>query len=369
MVKTPSDPSVFMKRALKAAEKARGTCSPNPFVGAVIVKNDRIIAEGWTQEYGGDHAEVQALAKAGKKARGADIYVTLEPCSHFGKTPPCTQAIISADISKVFLGILDPNPLVHGKGVLHLQEAGVEVIPGVLAAAVSRQLESHLCRVRNRRPFVIWKAALSLDGKYAAQDGSSRWISGERSREHTHRLRACSDAVITGIGTVLADDPLLTVRLKNTPKQPLRVILDPLLKLPPSSQIARDMHSVPTAIFCARGWENSMQARMLVALGAQIHPVTSKGEKLNLREVLGILYQMGHAMVLLECGSRLASAFFAARLVDKCVIFYAPKLLGGNKAMLAQLDLPDISAALSLKELSFKASGEDLMVTGYPVFD
>lgn len=364
-----SDPQIFMNRALKAAEKARGTCSPNPFVGAVIVKNSSIIAEGWTQKYGGDHAEIQALAKAGEKARGADLYVTLEPCSHFGKTPPCTQAIIAAGISRVFLGILDPNPLVHGKGVLHLQEAGIEVIPGVLATEVTRQLEYHLCRVHNRRPFVIWKAALSLDGKFAAQDGSSRWISGERSREQTQRLRQEADAVLTGIGTVLGDDPLLTVRLKNNLKNPLRVILDPNLKLPPSSQIARGMHSVPTAVFCARGRENTIPAKVLVALGANIYPVTAKGDKLNLKEVLGILYQLGHSLVLLECGSRLASSFFAARLVDKCVIFYGPKLVGGNRAMLTELGLPDISAALALKNLSFKASGEDLQVTGYPAYD
>ncbi|MDD3144457.1 MAG: bifunctional diaminohydroxyphosphoribosylaminopyrimidine deaminase/5-amino-6-(5-phosphoribosylamino)uracil reductase RibD [Candidatus Cloacimonetes bacterium] len=365
----PADPAKFMKRALKAAEKARGTCSPNPFVGAVIVKNGKVIAAGWTQECGGDHAEVQALAKAGKLARGADMYVTLEPCAHFGKTPPCTQAIIAAGIKRVFLGILDPNPLVHGKGVLHLQEAGVEVVPGVLAAEVTRQLESYLCRVHKRRPFVIWKSALSLDGKYAAQDGSSRWISGARSREQVQRLRLEADVVLTGIGTVLCDDPLLTVRLGNSLKQPLRAVLDPFLKTPPASRIARSMLEIPTAIFCARGKENSMRAKILIALGAQIHPVTAIGQILNLKEILGILYQQGHNLVLLECGSKLSSAFFAAGLVDKCYIFSGPKLLGGKKAMLTELGLPDISAALSLKDLTFKASGEDILVTAYPVYD
>lgn len=366
---TPAEQAKWMKRALKAAEKARGTCSPNPFVGAVIVSGGKLVGEGWTQHYGGDHAEVQALAKAGKQARGADMYVTLEPCAHQGKTPPCTQAIIAAGISRVFLGILDPNPLVHGKGVLHLQEAGIEVIPGVLTAEATRQLEYHLCHVRKRRPFVIWKAALSLDGKYAAQDGSSRWISGATSREHTHRLRQEADVVLTGIGTVLCDDPLLNVRLEDALKQPLRAVLDPLLKLPPDSRIARSMHDIPTVIFCARGKEGTMRAKILIALGAKIHPVTAMGEILSLKEVLGILHQLGHCLVLLECGSKLSSAFFAARLVDKCVIFYGPKILGGGKAMLAELALPDISAALALRDISFQASGEDLLVTGYPVYE
>lgn len=358
-----------MKRALRAAEKARGTCSPNPFVGAVIVKDNKLIAEGWTQEYGGDHAEIQALTKAGKQARGADLYVTLEPCAHFGKTPPCTQAIIAAGIKRVFLGILDPNPLVQGKGILALQEAGIELFPGILAEEASRQLEYHLCRVLKHRPFVIWKAALSLDGKYAAQDGSSRWITGPKSRERVHRLRLEADVVLTGIGTVLCDDPLLNVRLKNTLKQPLRAILDPQLKLPLDSQIARSMQSIPTAVFCARGKESSIQAKMLIALGAMIHPVTAIGQALNLKEVMGILQQQGHSLILLECGSKLASAFFAARLVDKCFIFFASKLVGGDKSMLKELSLPDISSAINLRDLSVKTSGEDLLISAYPVYD
>ena len=366
---TPADPASYMKLALKAAEKARGTCSPNPFVGAVIVKDNKVVGEGWTQEYGGPHAEIQALAKAGKQARGADMYVTLEPCAHHGKTPPCTHGIIAAGINRVFLGILDPNPLVNGKGVLHLQEAGIEVVPGVMADEVSRQLEYHLCRVHKRRPFVIWKAALSLDGKYAAQDGSSRWISGKKSREQAHKLRQEADVVLSGIGTVLCDDPLLNVRLPHCWKQPLRAILDPFLKTPPASRIARGMHEFPTAIFCARGRENSMRAKVLIALGGSIHPVTAMGEVLNLKEILGILYQQGHSLVLLECGSKLSSSFFAAGLVDKCFIFYGPKLVGGNLSMLADLSLADISAAIPIRIERFKASGEDLLVTGYPVYD
>jgi diaminohydroxyphosphoribosylaminopyrimidine deaminase/5-amino-6-(5-phosphoribosylamino)uracil reductase len=365
---TRNEHITYMKKAVKAAEKARGTCSPNPFVGAVIVKDGEVLAEGWTQVYGDDHAEIQALKAAGKKARGADMYVTLEPCAHFGKTPPCTQAIIKAGIKRVILGVLDPNPLVTGKGVLHLQEAGVEVIPGVLADEVTRQLEYHFCRISKRRPFVIWKAALSLDGKYAAQDGSSRWISGEKSRQYVHQLRQEADVVLTGIGSVLMDDPLLNVRLPNASKQPLRVVLDPNLILPLDSQIARTIQKYPTTIFCARGKERNARAQALEAIGAVIHPVTAIGEILNLKEILGILHQAGHCLVLLECGSKLSSSFFSAKLVDKCQIFYGAKILGGRKAILAELPIPSLDFAISLKDMSFKALGDDLLVTGYPCY-
>lgn len=355
-----------MKRALRVAEKARGTCSPNPFVGAVLVKNGKVIAEGWTQCYGSDHAEVQALKKAGKNARGAELYVTLEPCSHFGKTPPCTQAIIAAGVKRVYVGIEDPNPLV--RGIEELREAGIEVQTGFLAQEISQQLEYHLCRVKQQRPFVIWKAALSLDGKYAAQDLSSRWISNAKARLFTHHLREEADVVLTGIGTVLSDDPQLNVRLPQPKKQPLRAILDPKLLIPPDARILQAQDTTPTCIFCARGKENTAKAKQLSSLGIQLYPVTTAADKLNLREVLGILHNLGHYCVLLECGSKLASSFFAAKLVDKCFIFYGAKILGGDKAILKELPIPNISAAIELKDLSFKVIQDNFLITGYPVF-
>jgi diaminohydroxyphosphoribosylaminopyrimidine deaminase/5-amino-6-(5-phosphoribosylamino)uracil reductase len=178
-----------MRKAIQCAEKARGTCSPNPFVGAVIVKDDKIISCGWTQHYGGDHAEIQALKKAGNEAKGAEIYVTLEPCAHYGKTPPCAEALIKAGISKAFIGITDPNPLVSSKGIKMLEKAGITVELGFMQEEVSRQLEYFLCRINKQRPFVIWKTAMSLDGRVAANDGSSRWITGEQSRK---RCTSCA---------------------------------------------------------------------------------------------------------------------------------------------------------------------------------
>jgi len=357
-----------MKRAQRVAEKAHGVCSPNPFVGAVIVKKGVVISEGWTQEYGSDHAEIQALKKAGAKARGADLYVTLEPCSHYGKTPPCTKAIIAAGIKRVFLGITDPNPLVNGKGILQLQEAGIDVVQGIMETAITKQLECYLCRVQKQRPFVTWKVALSLDGKYSAEDGSSRWISGEKSRAYVHRLRSQTDVVLTGIGTVLGDDPMLNARLRNKCKQPLRAVLDTKLKLPETSQIALTARTYPTAVFCAKGCEKTQKAVKLREMGITIHPVKAVGDNLDLREVLNILHQQGCYSILLECGSKLASSFFAEELVDKCHFFYGAKILGGSKSVLSELAISTISSAIHLRDVSYKRFDEDLLISGYPVF-
>ncbi|NLW18555.1 MAG: bifunctional diaminohydroxyphosphoribosylaminopyrimidine deaminase/5-amino-6-(5-phosphoribosylamino)uracil reductase RibD [Candidatus Cloacimonetes bacterium] len=364
----PAEAQVYMKRALRLAERARGLCSPNPFVGAVIVKNGELLGEGWTQVYGSDHAEVQALKKAGPKAQGADMYVSLEPCSHQGKTPPCTRAIIKAGIKRVYVGILDPNPLVNGRGIKQLRDAGIEVMTGLLAPKIEVQLESYLCRVLKQRPFVVWKSALSVDGKYAAQDGSSRWISGELSRKKVHRLREASDVVLTGIGTVLADDPMLNVRLSKPRHQPLRAVLDPELKLPPDSRLAQSASQYPTAVFCLDGLESSSQASVLKNLGIQIHPTAATDDGLDLHEVLDILFKLGHNQVLLESGSKLASAFFERKLVDKIHVFLAPKLIGGSRSILSELDLPNISQAISLQNPIWKRSGDDFELIAYPDF-
>ncbi len=365
---TNPDHQKYMKLALRTAEKGRGGCAPNPFVGAVIVKDGQVIATGWTQHCGGDHAEVQALKKAGSQARGADLYVTLEPCSHHGKTPPCAKAVIAAGIRRVFAGVSDPNPLVAGKGFALLAEAGIEVQTGFLETEIRRQLEYHLCRIEKKRPFVIWKAALSLDGKYAAQDGSSQWITNERSRRQVHRLREEADAVLTGIGTVLADDPLLNVRLPRPKKQPLRVVLDPGLDIDPHSKLIQSSEISPILLFCARGRYESPQASKLAALGAEIIPVAAKGDELDLKDILAVLHARGCYCVLLECGSRLASAFFSARLVDKCIIFYGPLLLGGQRSVLSELPLASLSQALQLRDPCYKRLGDDWQVSGYPVF-
>jgi diaminohydroxyphosphoribosylaminopyrimidine deaminase/5-amino-6-(5-phosphoribosylamino)uracil reductase len=368
------DHQSFMNLAVKTAEKARGTCSPNPFVGAVIVKNGRVLARGWTQSYGNDHAEVHALKQAGEQARGADIYVTLEPCSHYGKTPPCTEAIIAAGLRNVFFGIPDPNPLVNqnspagteSPGILSLRRAGIGVHQGLLKEKISRQLESYLCRIGKRRPFVTWKAALSLDGKYAARDGSSRWITSERARRHVHLLRQGMDAVLTGIGTVLCDDPRLSVRLPRPRRQPVRVILDPHLDLPLGSHIASTLHQQRTLVLHLPEAGNDGKRGELKARGAQLFPIPGSADRLDLDKALALLYEQGFSSLMLECGSLLSSSFFAAKLVDKCLIYYGSRILGGPLAMLSELPLPDISAAILLRDTGISRFGGDFLLTSYP---
>lgn len=365
---TAPEQLAFFQRALKAAEKARGSCAPNPFVGAVVVRDGAVLTEGWSQPYGGAHAEVEAMRKAGSKARGSDLYVTLEPCAHYGKTPPCTEAIIAAGIRRVFFGLEDPNPQVNGRGAAQLELAGIEVQGGFLSADVSRQLEYYLCRVLKERPFVIWKAALSLDGRYAARDGSSRWITSELSRRKVHRLRQEADVVLTGCNTVLCDDPMLNVRLPKTRKQPVRAVLDPQLRVPVSSRIVQTAGEYPTWFFCSDGIIKSAAAHKLTEAGVKVIPVPGDAQELDLTAVLDVFHAAGYYCVLLECGSSLASSFFAARLVDKCVIFYGPKLLGNGKPILSGLPIPNICAAIDLENISVSRSGSDIQVTGYPVW-
>ncbi len=356
-----------MLRAIRVAEKSRGLCSPNPFVGAIIVKNERIIAEGSTKAYGYDHAEVSALKMAGKAAKGAEMYVTLEPCSHYGKTPPCAHAIVKAGIQRVYIGIKDPNPLVCGKGIEILENNGIHTETGFFATKIEQQLEYYLCRILKQRPFVIWKAALSLDGKYAAQDGSSRWISNEASRKYVHKLRQEVDAVLTGVQTVLCDDPLLTVRLKHPKRQALRVVLDPLLQIPLDSKLVQTASEYPTALFYRADIAPDPKMESLVGHQVRLYKVAGSGNSLQLNEVLKTLHSSGIYSILLECGSTLSEAFFNEALVDKCLIFYGSMLLGGDKSMLLNLPIENIKDAITFGSTRFKTIGDGFLVEGYPM--
>jgi len=357
-----------MRKAIQAAEKARGKCSPNPFVGAVIVKQDKIIATGWTQSYGSDHAEVQAIKKAGKASVDADMYVTLEPCSHYGKTPPCALAIIAAGIKRVFMGCTDPNPLVAGKGIKLLQDAGIEVQQGFLEAEITRQLEYHICYTTLHRPFVTLKTALSLDGKYAAEDGSSRWISSDAARLYTHKLRSQNDVILTGIQTILIDNPLLNVRLKGKQKQPLRVVLDTKLLLPLDSAFATSMPDCPSLIFCDALLANSPQAIRLNEMGASIKGLGLTNGHFDLLILLQHLVSLGYYSVLIESGSGLAESFLKAKLIDKCLFFYGAKIVGGSKSPLSKLGRTNIKDAIELQDLQLKRFGGNFLLTGYPIY-
>ena len=354
-----------MARAIAIAEKGRGKCSPNPFVGAVIVKNGNIIGEGWTQGYGKDHAEINALRKAGAEAAGAEIYVTLEPCSHYGKTPPCALALIAAGIKTVYVGIIDPNPLVSGKGIALLEDAGIEVHTGYMQEKINRQLEFFLCRINQQRPFVSWKTALSLDGKYAASDGSSKWITGISARKLVHRLRSEYDVILTGIGTVKADDPMLNNRVYNTHVQPCRVVLDPHLEIDPASKICSTAKDQSSLIYYRKGLKASAKIKALAALGVVTVAVKGAGDSLDLNSVLRDLHERGYYSVLVEAGSKLSSAFFGSGLVDKCYIFLGNMLLGNGRSMLSELPLNNIHAAIRLEHRRFRILGEDILIEGY----
>lgn len=355
-----------MNLALREAEKSRGLCSPNPFVGAIIVADAQIVATGRTQAYGKDHAEIDALKNAGNKAKGATLYVSLEPCCHFGKTPPCTQAIIKAGIKKVVAGICDPNPLVAGKGFQELRSAGIEVITGVCASKIAVQNEAFICYIQKQRPFVTWKTALSLDGKYAAEDGSSRWITNEQSRRLVHQTRAGTDAVLSGIRTVLQDDAMLNARGVRMHKQALRVVLDPFLELDAKTRFAQSAMDFPSLIF--HHSTDQKRVAKLAALGIELIYVQAEGEELDLKEVLQVLYQRKISSILLETGNQLSQSFWQAKLVDKCMIFYGNIVLGGSRSLLGGLNLPSIHDAIALKDIRVWRLGDNALITGYPVF-
>jgi diaminohydroxyphosphoribosylaminopyrimidine deaminase/5-amino-6-(5-phosphoribosylamino)uracil reductase len=361
----------FMRLAMREAEKARGTCAPNPFVGAVIVANKKVISKGHTQSWGCDHAEVQAIKKAGSASVGADIYVTLEPCSHWGKTPPCTEAIITAGIKRVFYGISDPNPLVNpfpnveGPGIISMRKHGIEVYGGWLEFPIRKQLEAWLCRIEKSRPFVTWKIALSMDGKYAAADGTSRWITGVDARQYVHKLRSWSDVIVTGIGTVLADDPMLNARISQKAHQPVRAVLDSYLRIPIQSALVQSAKEYPLYIFHSQGCTDSKIAKLEDA-GAKLFQVPSQAGRLDLGAILNILHDLGYYSVMTECGDILSTALLKASLVDKVMIFLGPKLLGGSKSILTGLERLTIEQALCLEDIAFQKIGSDLLVTAYP---
>lgn len=330
------DSTLYMKRALRLAQ--RGRTSPNPMVGAVVVKEGRVIGEGYHPRAGEPHAEVLALRAAGSLAVGADLYVTLEPCCHQGKTGPCTDAVISAGIRKVYAAMVDPYPEVAGKGIETLRAAGVEVEVGLLESEARELNRGFIKCVTCGRPFVLWKAAMTLDGKIATRTGDSRWISGEASRAYVHRLRAQSDAIVIGIGTVLADDPSLTVRIgnrqgakdaKNARNQPIRIVVDSEGRVPADAKV---LNGEATTVIVTKRSAPEENLDKLWSAGVRILGVRDIDGRIDLGYLLGELGKMGINNVLLEGGGELAASMIASGLVDRGLIFVAPKIAGGRDA-------------------------------------
>jgi diaminohydroxyphosphoribosylaminopyrimidine deaminase/5-amino-6-(5-phosphoribosylamino)uracil reductase len=349
----------YMKRALSLARRARGRTSPNPMVGAVLVKNGRIIAADYHRRAGKPHAEALAIAKAGGAARGATLYVSLEPCCHTGKrTPPCTSAIIEAGIKRVVVAMKDPNPRVAGKGLRKLRSAGTDVSVGILEDEARALNEAYIKHITTGRPFVILKTAMTLDGKIATPTGQSKWITGEKSRRLVHRLRGSVDAIITAVGTVRADNPELTARVRGG-KRPVRVVLDPLLKSPVDSRVFK---CPPDTMVVTKTQGNKLKYLIKTGVG----PILFK-DKLQLKWLMKRLGSMGISSVLIEGGSSLSAHALMEGVVDKVFYFIAPKIIGGKGSYPAVggKTYRPLEKALRLKNMKVRRVGEDILVEGY----
>ena len=361
---TPAD-CEYMARALRLARRGMYTAHPNPRVGCVLVKQGHIIGEGWHRRTGEAHAEVVALEDAGGDAKGATAYVTLEPCSHQGKTPPCTDALIAAGVRHVVAAMTDPNSKISGNGHNALEDAGVSVRTGLLRDAAASLNAGFVTRMQRSRPLVRLKIAASLDGKTAMSNGESQWISGEAARDDVQRLRAASGAVMVGIGTVLADNPSLTVRrddIDNNDMQPLRVVLDSKLKMPASAR----MHGLPgaTAVFCTDDTDRGP----LEEAGASVHLVGVQDDRVDLAAVMNKLADLEINDVLVEAGPTLAGSMLASGLVDELVIYQAPHIMGSEtRAMFTTPDWRTIEQRLQVEIADVRKIGTDLRITARPI--
>ena len=365
-VLTMSKHERYMAHALQLAERGLFTTCPNPRVGCVIVKDDLIVGEGWHQRTGEPHAEINALSAAGEQATGADCYVSLEPCSHFGRTPPCADALINAGIKRVFVAMQDPNPVVAGTGIAKLKAAGIEVTVGILEQQAEAINPGFCQRMRKSRPYVRSKLAMSLDGRTAMASGESKWITGPDARLDVQKMRARSSAILTGIATVLADDPALTVRPKgadwypeNTAvRQPLRIVVDSQLRTPSNAGLFDDKGKVLIATIADKP----------SSLTADIIKLPSKDEKVDLTALMTHLASQGINEVMVEAGPVLNGALLSEQLIDELVIYMAPKLMGNGANGLFHLpEITMMAQNLELDILDISPVGRDWRITAKPI--
>ena len=352
----------MMSRALELTARGRDTATPNPNVGCVIAKEGRIIGEGWHERAGEPHAEAKALAACTESPEGSTVYVTLEPCAHQGRTPPCADALVAARVGRVVAALEDPNPLVHGRGANKLRDAGIRVDVGLMSPQAEEAHRGFLTRMRLGRPWMRIKAAASLDGRTALANGQSQWITSEEARRDVHALRARSCAMLTGIGTVLADDPELTVRHVPAKRQPRRVLIDNRLEVPVDAKI---MKGEPPIIFTVS--HDADKKKRLEALGAEVfvaHPDANKAGKTDLAHVARELAAHGFNEVMVETGSRLNGSLLAAGVVDEIVLYLAPKIIGDSGQGLFGLpELKSLDEAVQLKIVDVKSIGPDVRIT------
>lgn len=359
-----------MKLALTEARKAAGRTSPNPAVGALIVKDGRILSRGYHRKAGLPHAEVEALKKVGGSCPGATLYVTLEPCNHSGKTPPCTRAILNAKIAKVVVGAMDPNPGVEGGGCRFLAENGLEVKSGILEKACRNLNEDFFTFITTGKPFVIAKSAQTLDGWIATSLKDSKWITNEKSRRFVHGLRDRVDAIMVGVGTIVADNPSLTTRLKKKRgKNPLRVILDTHLRTPVEARILNDEFPDRTLLVVSEE-ETGGKIEQIREMGVSILPCPTKDERIDLEKLMAKLGRMSIMSLLVEGGSFVLGSMIREQIVDKFHVFKAPKILGGNDGipMASGPGVKYMRDCTTLENVGYRRFGEDMLITGYPVY-
>jgi diaminohydroxyphosphoribosylaminopyrimidine deaminase/5-amino-6-(5-phosphoribosylamino)uracil reductase len=362
-LQTEESDARWMQRALELAERGRGYVEPNPLVGAVAVRDGELVGEGWHQRFGESHAEVNALAAAGEAARGATLFVTLEPCCHHGKTPPCTDAVVRAGVRRVVAAMTDPFPEVAGKGVAILRAAGVDVAVGIEEKPARRLNAPYLKLLTTGRPYVHAKWAMTLDGKIATRTGDSRWISSEASRRRVQELRGRMDGIVVGIGTVLSDDPLLTARPPG-PRTPTRIVLDGKGRLPADSQLARTAREIPTLIISTAQGEASLRR-----LGCEVLCVAIDDRRPSVATILEELGRRKMTNILVEGGSEVLGAFLDGSAFDEIHVFIAPMLIGGGEAVTAISGLGGerIADSFRLAEWKTESLDGDLYIHGWSV--
>lgn len=355
----------YMKRALELAMKGIGMVNPNPMVGAVIVKDNKVIGEGFHEKYGHAHAERNAVKNAVEDIEGATVYVTLEPCAHYGKTPPCVDLLIEKKVRKVVIGMLDPNPLVAGKSIKKLKENNIEVKVGVKEKECRKLNEVFIKYITTKKPFVIMKAGISIDGKIATSSGESKWITSERSRLHSHELRNRMSGIMVGINTVLSDDPSLTYRGEHKGKDPLRIIIDSTLKVPFESKVIK-YNNNNTIVACVENTD-LIKKEKLEKMGVKIIETKSKKGKVDLQEVVEKLGKEKIDSILLEGGGTLNFSALKEGIVDKVRFYIAPKIIGGenSKNSVSGQGFYNLDDCVNLKDMSYEQMGNEMVVEGY----
>lgn len=356
----------YMQRAIELSRQGIGRVNPNPLVGAVIVKNNRIIAEGYHEYYGGNHAEVNAFLYAQESVEGAEMYVTLEPCSHFGKTPPCVDRIIENKLSRVYIGIKDPNPLVAGRGIQKLKDNNILTEVGILEEQIKKENEIFLKYITTKMPFCILKTAMTLDGKIATSKGDSKWITNAKSREYVHQIRNKVMAIMVGIGTVKKDNPQLTTRLENKEgRNPIRIIIDTFAEIPKASFIYQNSTVDNTIIVIGDCVEESIQQELQSRMKVICLP--QQNGEVDLKQLFKLLAtEHGIDSILLEGGGSLNYSAISSKVVDRVMSFIAPKLIGGDKALtpLEGKGIDKMQDAIMLKEIEMVRFDEDILITG-----